>query len=256
MMSNTALIQTSLSILLGTALVACGGGGSEVAVTTPTSPTTPTTPTTPAATLANAQGFWSADGGNASAVILPDGQVWVVYQTGTTVTALAQASLSLSGSAYTSSGRHYSLPAGAVQTFSFSGTLGSSAASTLSTSVTIGAGSATAQTWSYNKAYETPATQASVQGHWSGKQGADSLVWDIDAAGKLVGTSSTGCVYSGTIAPNASPVAVFDAVVIENCAGTGKTISGIATLSATKTSLSLAYTASVGAQGGVLVVAK
>ena len=42
----------------------------------------------------------------------------------------------------------------------------------------------------------------------------------------------------------------------ENCAGTLKTPSGIATLNAAKTSLSVAYTTPSGGQGGVVVLQK
>lgn len=76
--------------------------------------------------------------------------------------------------------------------------------------------------------------------------------WDIDSAGKLAGTSTTGCTYSGTITPNASPVAVLDVTIVENCAGTSRTLRGIATLNAAQTGLSAAYTTAT----GVLVLQK
>ena len=209
--------------------------------------------------FANAQGFWSttlSDSSGASAVLLPNGQAWVVYQSGSSVTALAQASLSLNGSIYTSVGKYYSLPAGAVQDYIFSGNLPAANTGTLANSVTVGAGTPAALTWTYSKSYETAASQSSVQGRWSGALGADSLLWDIDGTGKLAGTSTTGCTYSGNITPNANPVAVLDVAVTENCAGTSKTLSGIATLNAAKTGLSLAYTTPDKAQGGVLVLSK
>jgi hypothetical protein len=94
-----------------------------------------------------------------------------------------------------------------------------------------------------------------VQGRWSGLQGAVSVIWDIDSAGKLTGTSTTGCTYTGTITPNASPVAVLDVTIAENCAGTSRAFSGIATLNAAKV-LNVAYTTAAGAQGGVVVLQK
>ena len=95
-----------------------------------------------------------------------------------------------------------------------------------------------------------------MQGRWSGALGANSLLWDVDGAGKLAGTSTTGCTYSGSITPNANPVAVLDVAVTENCVGATKNLSGIATLNAAKTGLSLAYTTPDRAQGGVLVLSK
>lgn len=257
-MNNITLFKIP-ALVLAAALTACGGGGTDAGAGAPATPTTPTTPAAPAVKLADAQGFWSATASatsSASAVILPNGQAWVVYQTGGAITALAQATLSLNGATFTSVGKHYSLPAGAVQDYNFSGNLTVAGAGTLTNSVTIGSGTPAALTWTYNKTYETPAVPSSVQGRWSGKQGADSLVWDIDAAGSLAGTSTTGCTYGGTITPNANPVAVLDVAIGETCAGASKTLTGIATLNAAKTGMSLAYTTGAGTQGGVVVLAK
>jgi hypothetical protein len=254
-MNNSILFKSAALLAVCSALVACGGGGSGGDSVTAVAPGVPAT-TQP---FANAQGFWSAtlsDGSSASAIILPNGQAWVVYQTGTSVTALAQATLSLNGSTYSSIGKYYSLPAGAVQSYNFSGNLTAGGSATLANSVTVGSGTPAAVTWSYNKAYETPVSQSSVQGRWSGKQGADSLLWDVDAAGKLAGTSTTGCTYSGSIKPNVNPVAVLDVSMIETCAGTTQTLAGIATLNVAKTGMSIAYTTGAGALAGVVVVVK
>ena len=258
MMNNSTFLKISATALACAALMACGGGTDTGGGGT-TVPVTPVIST--ASKLADAQGFWGATLSatiSASAIILPNGQAWVVYQTGTTVTALAQATLSLNGSTYASSGKYYSLPAGAVQDYSFSGNLTPGGSATLANSVTVGSGTPAAVTWAYNKTYETPVSQSSVQGRWSGKLGADSLLWDVDAAGKLAGTSTTGCTYSGSITPNVNPVAVLDVSMIESCAGATKTLAGIATLNAAKTGLSIAYTTGAGAQslGGVIVLGK
>ena len=141
-MNTTTLLKTATLVVMCSTLMACGGGSSGVAA-----PDTPSTPV--AAKLADAQGFWSATlstSSSASAVILPNGQAWVVYQTGSTVTALAQASLSLNGNTYVSVGKYYSLPAGAVQDYNFSGSLPAANSSTLANSVTVGAGTPTALT--------------------------------------------------------------------------------------------------------------
>lgn len=259
-MTHTIPLLKTCALLASCAtLLACGGGGGGSATTT-TDVSTPSTPgTTTSAKLSDAQGFWSAGLGgsnSATAVILPNGQAWVVYQSANTVTALAQAALSLNGATYTSVGKHYGLPGGAVQDYSFTGNLTGSNTGTLVNTITVGTGSATAVTWTYNKTYETPATQASVQGRWSGAQGADVLTWDVDANGALAGTSTTGCTYSGTLKPNANPVAVLDVAVTELCAGVSKALSGIATVNAAKSGMSVAYTTAAGAQAGVLVLAK
>ena len=242
-----------------------------VTPTTPSTPSTPTTPevpvtpvTPPVPKLADAQGFWRANPSatsSASAVILPDGQAWVVYETATSaVSALAQVQLSLNGSAYSSVGKYFSLPAGsaAAQDYKLSGTLSVASSPALTSSVTVGNASASTVTWIFDNTYATPATQASVLGSWRGAQGSDSLSWGLDKDGKLTGTSTTGCTYSGTLKPNANPVAVLDVALSETCAGTLKALTGIATLNAAKTGLSLAYTTGTGAatQGGVVLLRK
>lgn len=254
MNSIQSLFKHSALTLITISLLACGGGGGDAE---PISPVTP-----PVITLSKAQGFWSATPSantSVNAVILPNGQAWVIYQTGSAVTALAQSTLSLSGSTFTGVGKHYSLPAGVVQDFNLSATQGSTSAATTPTLInttTVGASTPMSLTWTYNKSFETAVTQASVQGRWSSLQGAISLTWDIDANGKLAGTSTTGCTYSGTLTPNTSPIAVLDVSITESCAGTLKALSGIATLNTAKTGISVAYTTTNGAQGGVVVLQK
>lgn len=260
---NRLIFKRSSLALITATLVACGGGWGTTGSNTPTSPVKPTTPATPVPTLANARGFWSATPSATSsvgAVILPNGQVWVIYQEGSTVTALAQGALSLKGSSYTGIGNYYSLPAGAVQDFSLNAISGNATVTTttptLTTNMTVGTGTSNTQTWTYNKAYESVTTVASVQGRWSGAQGAVSLNWDIDASGKLAGTSTTGCVYSGTVTPNESAASVLDVAVTENCAGTAASLNGIALQNTDKTGLSVAYTTAAGAKAGVLMLQK
>lgn len=257
MTNKTTLLKATTIALLSTVLIACGGGGGAdgTVATTPTPTPTPT----PAPTLSNIQGFWNAtlsDTSSASAVILPNGQAWVVYEAAGTVVALAQASLGMNDATYSSSGKYYSLPGGAVQGYSLSGTLPAGGGGSLSNSVRIGSDAATAVTWTYNKAYETALSQSSVQGRWRGTLGANSLLWDVDAAGKLAGTSTTGCTYSGALTVNAAAMAVLDVAITEACAGTSQSLTGIARLSADKGSISLAYITAAGAQGGVIMLGK
>lgn len=239
MTNKTILLTTLNGAMLCAALVGCGGGGSS---------------DTPAPTLSNVQGFWSTAG--ASAVILPNGQAWVVYDSAGSVTALAQAGVVQNGSGFVSVGKYFALPGGAAQTYGLSGNLPAARGNDLSTSSRIGSGDVVVATWVYNKAYDTPVAQTSVQGHWSGKLGADILSWDFDAAGKLTGTSTTGCSYSGTLTVNPTASAVLDAAMTENCAGNILSLSGIATLGADKAHISLAYTTAGAAQGGVVLLAK
>jgi hypothetical protein len=209
--------------------------------------------------LSNLQGFWNAtlsSSSSASAVILPDGQVWILYENAGMVSALARANLRADGTLYSANGKNYSFTSASTQDFSLSGSLPASAPTSLSNSVRLGAAPPLAMSWSYNNSYKTPLSLASIQGRWSATVGVSNLLLDVDAAGKLVGTSSAGCTYGGTLLLNPGAPAVLDAAVTETCAGTTKTLAGIALLSADQHRLSLAYTTAAGAQGGVLLLSK
>ncbi len=79
----------------------------------------------------------------------------------------------------------------------------------------------------------------------------------MDGSGNLTtGSSSTGCSYSGKITPNASASAVLDVAVTETCAGVAQALTGVATLNAAKTAMSLAYTTAEAAAGGVWMLSK
>lgn len=134
----------------------------------------------------------------------------------------------------------------------------STATPTLANTVTVGSGTPAAITWTYNKAYETPVTQVSVLGSWHSPAGSIiALSWTMDGSGNLTtGSSSTGCSYSGKITPNASASAVLDVAVTETCAGVAQALTGVATLNAAKTAMSLAYTTAEAAAGGVWMLSK
>jgi hypothetical protein len=250
------LLKPITLVVCCAALVACSDGGNDEILP-------------PTATLADAQGFWSAGAGvstgadvTANAVILPNGDAWIAYREGSRVTALARATLQLDGNNYKSSGKYYPLPNDqpnfSPENYSFSGSLTPGQGSPLNNSVSIGSGAASPMTWSYHAAYKIAATQASVQGDWSGEGGSGSvrLDWKIDADGNLSGSSTTGCGYSGTVRPNANPVAVFDAVISETCNTGERIFNGIATLNANQNSMTVLYTTDSGNRGGMLVVTK
>jgi hypothetical protein len=265
----THLLKPITLVVCCAALVACSDGGNDEILP-------------PTATLADAQGFWSAGAGvstgadvTANAVILPNGDAWIAYREGSRVTALARATLQLDGNNYKSSGKYYPLPNDqpnfSPENYSFSGSLTPGQGSPLNNSVSIGSGTPSPMTWSYHAAYKIAATQASVQGDWSGEFGSGvtgsgvtgnggsasvRLDWKIDAAGNLSGSSTTGCGYSGTVRPNANPVAVFDAVISETCNTDVRIFNGIATLNANQNSMTVLYTTDGGNRGGMVGVTK
>jgi hypothetical protein len=251
---KTAFFKISALVLLGATLTACGDGSSY----NPTSTPTPTPTPTPAPTLADLQGFWNTtlnETIGVGAVILPDGQAWLDYGSSNGINALAQVSLSINGNTYTGTGKYYNPLTGAVQDYSVSGTIkAAEVGATLVNSITVGTDTPITATWTYVNTYATAATQSSIQGHWTGALNLHRLSWDIDVAGGLTGTSTTGCSYSGTIKPDANPVAVFDVAIAESCAGISKTLAGIATVNEARNGMFVAYTTGTcaQAQGGIL----
>ncbi len=66
----------------------------------------------------------------------------------------------------------------------------------------------------YDPAYETPATAAAVMGVWRG-QLPDGVTFSINVAanGNFTGAGSSGCTFSGSIAPRPSGKAVYNVSV-------------------------------------------
>jgi hypothetical protein len=262
------MLNASTVAVLGTLLIACGGGSSTAETATPVTPPAVTppavtppavTPPSPALTLSSVQGFWDAVSGDAirmNAVILPNGQMWVVQETAGLITGLAQVNLNLDGTTFSNTGRYYPMPNGAVQEYRFSGSLPTGPRASLLTTIGIGSGAATTTTWRYNSTYETSVNAREVQARWSGSLGAVNVLWDVDAAGKLAGTSTAGCTYSGTLAPNPGAPAVLEAAIAESCGSTLQSLNGMARLGTDKTSLSVVYTTAAGARSGAIILRK
>jgi hypothetical protein len=108
-------------------------------------------------------------------------------------------------------------------------------------------GSVPAYSLGYNNAYESPANIADAAGQWKASFGSGTvtLSLNIAASGAISGSNSSGCSYSGLLAPHAGGVAVFDLQLNEACPGASTTpLSGIATLNSGKTVLSAAFVSS------------
>ena len=263
------MLKASAVVVLGTLLVACGGGGggspaADAALVASPVVSVPVVvpPPSPVLTVSSIQGFWDAAPAGTSrmnAVILPNGQMWVVHESAGVVTGLANSLLSFDGTMFSSTGQYFSLPNGAQQNYQFSGSLPSGSRASLLTTIGIGANAASSSTWTYNSSYEKAVNQRDVQARWSGSLGAINVLWDVDATGKLAGTSTTGCTYIGLLAVNATALAVLDVAITESCAGKQQSLNGIARFSTDKTSLSMVYTTAVGVggvSGGVIVLRK
>ncbi|RYF39547.1 MAG: hypothetical protein EOO25_14750 [Comamonadaceae bacterium] len=205
-------------------------------------------PTDPSA----AQGFWSGQVNaqtTASAVLLPDGTAWNVLRTGSAISALVRGTTTVSGSAFSITGQSFNVTGGAPSGYSISGTLAPKA-----TLMVAASQAAAGYTLAYNTSYETPARLSDVAGRWNASFGGGSvqLALDFSAAGALTGSSSTGCTYSGSVAPHPAGVAVFNLSLAETCAGTpAQQFAGIATLNEARTLLSAAFTTPSLSAGGL-----
>lgn len=232
-----AALSTSLRLLfcatLAASLAACGSSGSDAPAPAPA-------PAPAAPPAAATQGFWSGsiDGQTTvSAVYLPEGTVMTLMQTGAQTT-LVVGTAAVSQPTFSVSGRSYNLFAGTSAAYSAGGTV--TPKSTLSFS---GSGLTPPYTLSYNAAYEVPANLADVTGRWQAafSGGTLTLTLNVAATGSVSGSNSSGCSYTGSMAPHAGGIAVFDLSLTETCPSTpATTLSGIATLNTAKTVLSAA----------------
>jgi hypothetical protein len=234
-------------------LSACGGGGGDTNVVDPID------------LSAVAQGYWSGDviGGPdgaraATAIVTPALAAYVVFDNGTTVTGLAKVPLLVAADGTinvraTGSGSYYKLGTGSSkQPFAIDGIV------TTESKFTGKAGGVDF-IWTGNAGYKTPAKASDLDYRWRGTAGNTTITydWTVNINGVVSGSSTAGCSYEGTVKPNASGVAVFDVSVREICStDTRKTLSGVATLNSTKTSLQVAYTTADDAEGGLLQLTK
>lgn len=223
-----------LSRLMGAAallatLAACGGGGGGGEAPAPAPAPAPAAAT---------QGFWSGRVDaqtTASGVFLADGPAMLVLQSNTAST-LVMGMTANNANAFTLSGRSYGLGTGGSSAYSSSGTV------VPKSTLDIGAaGNTPAYQLAYNAAYERPAQLSDIAGRWVARfsGGTLTLTLDFAANGAVSGTNTSGCTYSGTVAPHGN-VAVFDLSLREACVGTAAVqFNGYATLNEARTTLSV-----------------
>jgi hypothetical protein len=245
-------MQSTLRILscasLAVAVAACGsgssGGAAATAAPAPAPSPAPAPAPAPAPSASPAQGFW---GGavdaqtSVSTVVLPEGQVYEVFQAGSSTTLVVGAVTVDAKSAFSISGRSYSLGTSVNGAYAASGTVAPKGTLNVAAS-----GATAAYSLTYGNAYESPASLADATGHWNTSFAGGTLTVGLDIAstGSITGSSSSGCTYSGNLLPHAGGVAVFDLQLNEACPGSVTSLSGIATLNAGKTVLSAAFVSS------------
>ena len=229
--------------VLAAAIAGCGsgGGGGDAPAPTPVPPPPPAP--SPAPGLAgSAQGFWGGQVDtqtNVSTVILSEGPVMQVSQANGVATLMI-GTATTTGSSVSITGRSYNLGTGVQAPYSAAGTVVPKSALTFSSAT----GAPAAYTLSYSASYETPANLADVAGRWRTTYSGGTLVltFDVASSGAITGSNTSGCTYSGSLAPHAGGVAVFDLRLTEACPSTAAVqFSGIATLYANKTILSAGF---------------
>lgn len=244
--TKTKTLKNCAAMALTLALAACGGGGGGGGDGggvggSPPPPSPPAPPPPPALTVSSLQGLWQGTLGattEASAVVLPDGQAWLVLNEDSGV-RLVKATLGVVGSSFSGSGTSYLLGAGTATSVTIGAnavTAGSSLAGTLVS------GASQSYTLAYQARYDAAATLADYAGDWQGTLGPGTVNWSVSSGGVLSGTRTTGCTYTGVVSLRAEAKAVVDVSLTEDCAGALTSLAGVATLNADKTRASLALT--------------
>ncbi len=269
--ARTARLAT---LFAATALLAAcggggGGGGDSTATPAPAGTAPPTAPgggggavpAPPAAptSLEQVQGFWSGSvdaGSTLEAVILPNGEAWLVLHSGGQVRSAGRAQGVLNGAGVTATGILTDLTAGTTQALTVQAT-SVLPKSTLAASLSVLL-PARSVTWAYNARYDTAVPVAAFAGHWQGSAGQQRIgaTWDITAAGALTGTSTIGCTYTGTLAAHAQAPSVVKVSLTETCTSGTQTFTGIATMNESRTQTSYVLTYASGAQASFVAMQK
>jgi hypothetical protein len=243
-------LRSLLGLIATLALAACSDGGGI-------SPN-PITPSPDPLTFA-VQGFWSGaldTSSSASAVIVDNGDAWVVFQQGATVTGFARAALQTTSAPYTGTGTRYNASGDNPQPFTMS-TM-ALAGSGLQATFTTGTQPATGPVnMAFDRRYDTPASPGDVAGRWRTTFNGAASVLTLDIAsegGTMTGTSTTGCSYTGSLKPRPAGKAVFDLVLNETCLSSQVSLAGIGTLNEAKSSLALAYSTADRSRAGLLAL--
>jgi hypothetical protein len=221
-------LNTILSTLLVVALAGCGGGGdgSNDSGQQPL----------PAAKIEGAWQGTVSNGNTLQLIALEDNSFWGIF--GRTVgnvlivDGFARGSGQVSGNQFTGSQREYD-SAGNTYIGSFAGAVSNGISITGSTSFAGGS----AATYSLTPIptaqfdYQRTAAVSEIAGAWNGQfiDGASGAI-SINGSGQLSGSSS-GCSFTGTVAPRSSGRNIFNFSVTfggGNCLLPGQTMTGIA----------------------------
>lgn len=248
----TGTFKRSVNILViatTVAITGCGGGGGS-------SNSTGTDPKNPNTSVPSPKGFWTGTQGasSLSAIVLANGDSWIISDDAGTIN-FARIQTTATGNSFGGTGTRYLLQSGTVEPVTASGTFVEK--TTLSGSMSPVSNSFIL---AYNTRYETIASLTDAAGSWLGSYGSSTLTLNVASTGSLSGNSTTGCKYSGTLMTRSSDPAVFDVNFIETCGVNAnpavKALSGIATINAAKTAISIATSTADKASGALFVGVK
>ena len=241
-----AAVAAGVAILLA----GCGGGGGGGDDSGNPPPVVPPGSVVPTA-LDALQGFWGGPfdtGTTAQAIVLRTGDVWMVVQSGNTVQSVGRAQAAINANGASAAGGLTNLQSGVTAPLTLTAT--AVAPKTTLTGTVTTSQTTRNLTWSYSTRYDTALPVANFAGRWTSTadQQRFAVTWDFAAGGTLTGTSSTGCTYTGSLAPLAQPVAVLTASIVETCAGASTTLTGVATMNDAKTRASFVLATQAGNQ--------
>ena len=249
--------RLSSSALLAAVLLAGCGSSDSVPPDTPEPGPTPA----PTPTLAALQGLWQSTAGDAvstSAIVLPDGNLWAVQVHGTgasTTTRVLRASLAVQGTGYSATGKIYTL--GGSTSAPATAPVAASVVEKTSLSVRVGADAGDESlSLAWQGRYDTSASLAGFAGSWSATLGPGTVHWSMDEQGRITGSRTTGCTYTGQLALRPERKAVVDALVQEDCAGVRTQLNGVATLNSESGRMSMVMTTADENQAVVLGLAR
>lgn len=180
--------------------------------------------------VSDVAGFWEGTfaNGNASALVLNDGNVWWVMNASSPRVLKASLSVTNGDLNGTGSGTGYTVGSDAIVPFSMSAIVESSK---LIGSLTSGE---KRDAYEFTKAntdvYDSAASYEKFANTWTiANQGGWSVTWTLDNKGKLTGSSvTTGCTYGGAVTLRSEGKAIVDAKVVETCNGQALEFNGIA----------------------------
>lgn len=213
------------AIIAASILSACGGGSSS---------STPSV--APVAPPVTAEGLWNGTASNGravSAIVLDDGNTWVLYtgQTNKLIAGALQGSgASNNGSFTTSNALDFNLEGNGVNAASVSASYKQK--QSFNGSIAY-ANQTVSFTTTYSTDYDVAPSLATVAGSYAGpmaaKGGSELAAVTIDASGKVTAVGAGGCTSTGTIAPRAKGNVYNLSITVgtAHCATPGAIITGI-----------------------------